>query len=155
VSGLIKNKELKRIWQLSREEFGVAMIAVLGVLLLGILRGVLLSVILSLILLIRKMTTPSVALLGRIGQTQVFSDEARNPDNRLVPGMMILRIESSILYFNAGNILDKIEGRLKQSPATKLLIIDLSASNHVDVAGSKMLLELARHLQAKNISLKI
>jgi high affinity sulfate transporter 1 len=156
VSGLIKIKELKRIWQLSRDEFGVAMIAILGVLLLGILRGVLISVILSLILLIRKMTSPSVALLGRVGKTSVFTDAARHPDNQIYPGMMILRIESSILYFNAGNILDKILTRLKQSPTeTRLLIIDLSASNHVDVAGSKMLSELAKQLQAKNINLKI
>jgi MFS superfamily sulfate permease-like transporter len=156
VSGLIKIKELKRIWQLSRDEFGIAMIAILGVLFLGILRGVLISVILSLILLIRRMTSPSVSLLGRVGKTSIFTDAARHPDNQIYPGMMVLRIESSILYFNAGNILDKILARLKQSPTeTRLLIIDLSASNHVDVAGSKMLLELARQLEAKNISLKI
>ena len=156
VSGLIKVRELKRIWQLSREEFGVAMIAVFGVLFLGILRGVLISVILSLILLIRRMTSPSVALLGRIGNTSIFSDTARHPDNKIFPGLMILRIESSILYFNAGNIMDKIQAKLRQSPAEiRLLIMDLSASNYVDVAGSKMLLDLARQLQAKNIDLKI
>lgn len=156
VSGLIKIKELKRIWQLSRDEFGVAMIAILGVLFLGILRGVLISVILSLVLLIRRMTSPSVALLGRVGKTSVFTDAARHTDNQIYPGMMILRIESSIFYFNAGNIFDKIRERLKRSPTeTRLLIIDLSASNHVDVAGSKMLLELAKELQTKNISLKI
>jgi high affinity sulfate transporter 1 len=156
VSGLIKIKELKRIWQLSKEEFGVAMIAVTGVLFLGILRGVLLSVILSLILLIRRMTSPSVALLGRIGKTSIFSDTARHPDNRIYPGMMILRIESSILYFNAGNIMDKIQERLRQATTeTRLVIVDLSASNYVDVAGSKMLVQLATYLREKNASLKI
>jgi len=156
VSGLIKVNELKKIWKLSREEFSVAMIALVGVLSLGILRGVLVSVILSLILLIRRMASPSVALLGRIGRTPIFSDISRHPDNRLIPGLVVLRIESSILYFNAGHIMDKIQEKVNQAGIkTKLVIVDLSASNYVDVAGSKMILQLAKQLQERNIKLRI
>ena len=70
VSGLIKVKELKRIYQLSKLEFGVAMIAFAGVLVFGILKGVMLAVIMSLILLIRRIAHPNVAVLGRIGNYQ-------------------------------------------------------------------------------------
>ncbi len=40
VSGLIKIKELKRIRQLNRMEFNIAIIAIAGVLVFGILKGV-------------------------------------------------------------------------------------------------------------------
>ena len=145
VSGLIKIKELKRIRQLNRMEFNIALIAIAGVLVFGILKGVMISVIMSLILLIRRVSHPEVAVLGRIGNTGHFSDRIRHPDNILTPGIVIIRIESSLLYFNTESILEKINEHLLTADApVKLLILDLSASPYVDVAGSKMLLNLAR-----------
>jgi high affinity sulfate transporter 1 len=155
VSGLIKVKELKRVYQLSKLEFGVAMIALGGVLVFGILKGVMLAVIMSLVLLIRRTAHPNVATLGRIGNTSYYSDIARHPDNVTYNNILILRIEASILYFNAEDIRDKITNKIKEGRNLKLLILDLSAASYADVAGSKMLLDLSNQLQKKNIKLKI
>jgi sulfate permease, SulP family len=156
VSGLIKIKELKRIRQLSRVEFTVAMIAVAGVLVFGILKGVMISVIMSLILLIRRVSSPEVAALGKIGDTDHYSDKERHPDNTHVPGMVIVRIESAILYFNAENILDKINHRIRSAGTDiQFLILDLSASPYVDIAGSKMLLALAEEWTKTGKKIKI
>ena len=156
VSGLIKIKELKRIWHLNRMEFYVAMIAIAGVLVFGILKGVMISVIMSLILLIRRVSNPEVAALGRIGDTGHFSDRIRHTENILTPGVVIVRIESSILYFNNESILEKINKHISSTEApVKLLIIDLSASPYVDVAGSKMLLNLARESEKNGIQIRI
>lgn len=150
VSGLIKIKELKRIRKLNPIEFYVALIAIASVLVFGILKGVMISVVMSLILLIRRVSNPEVAVLGRIGNTRHFSDRIRHADNIITPGIVILRIESSILYFNSESILEKINKHLLSADTpVKLLVVDLSASPYVDVAGSKMLLNLA-HESAKN-----
>jgi anti-anti-sigma factor len=132
------------------------MIAVGGVLVFGILKGVMISVIISLILLIRRTSNPEVAALGRIGDTDHYSDAERHPDNIVIPGTVIVRIESSILYFNAENILEKINHRLR--PAGRdinLVIIDLSASPYVDVAGSAMLLNLGEELNTQGKKMRI
>ncbi len=156
VSGLIKIKELKRIRQLNSMEFNVALIAIAGVLVFGILKGVMISVIMSLILLIRRSSRPEVALLGRIGNTTHFSDTVRHSDNIITPGIVILRIESSILYFNTEDILAKMYERIRSSGQNlKFLILDLSASPYVDVAGSKMLLNLAEELHKKGTRIRI
>lgn len=156
VIGLIKIQELKRIWQLSRMEFTVAIIAVAGVLVFGILEGVVISVILSLILIIRKTANPNVAKLGRDEGSETFSDVQRHPDNIQIPGLLILRIESSIFYFNSENVLQKILSDSEvQQPATRMLVLDLSASPYVDVAGSKMLLQLAGIMNDRGIRLKL
>jgi high affinity sulfate transporter 1 len=155
VAGLIKVKELKRIRQLSKLEFNVAMIAFLGVLMFGILKGVMVAVVMSLILLIRRAAQPHVAVLGRIGTTSHYSDVKRHADNILFRDILILRIESSILYFNAGYIMDKIIASMDDYGSDlRLLVIDLSAAPYVDVAGSKMLLQLSNLLQKKGIKLK-
>jgi high affinity sulfate transporter 1 len=155
VSGLIKIKELKRIRELNRMEFNVALIAIGGVLVFGILKGVMISVIMSLILLIRRTANPEVAVLGRIGDSPHFSDRVRHPDNILSPGIVILRIESSILYFNADSILEKINKSLSENAPAKLLVLDLSASPYVDVSGSKMLLQLAREIHKSGIKIRL
>ena len=156
VSGLIKVKELKRIYQLNKVEFSVAMIAFAGVLVFGILKGVMLAVIMSLILLIRRTAQPNVAVLGRIGVTNHYSDIERHPDNIIYEGVVILRIESAILYFNEAHIFEKIISKTETySNKLRLVILDLSAAPYVDVAGSKMLLQLSNQLKKKNIQLKI
>ena len=156
VSGLIKIKELKKIKQLSTVEFFVAMTAIAAVLVFGILKGVMISVLMSLVLLIRRTSNPEVALLGRIGDSNYYSDIVRHPNNILTPGIIVLRIESEVLYFNSENILAKIGRHLEAAgPATKLLILDLSASSYVDVAGSKMLLNLATALKKDGIQFRI
>jgi sulfate permease, SulP family len=156
VSGLIKIKELKRIRQLSRVEFSVALIAIGGVLVFGILKGVMISVVMSLILLIRRTSQPEVATLGRIGNSDHYSDIVRHPDNLITPGVSIVRIESSILYFNAEHILQKIYNHLRSTGAeVRLLILDLSAAPYVDVAGSKMILNLATALNKEGTETRI
>lgn len=156
VSGLIKIKELKRIRHLNRMEFNVALIAIAGVLVFGILKGVMISVVMSLILLIRRSSRPEVAVLGRIGHTTHFSDIVRHPDNIITPGIVIMRIESSIFYYNAEDILEKINEHLKSAgPNVQVLILDLAATPYVDVSGSKMLLNLATELQKEGKKIRI
>ncbi|MDH7460306.1 SulP family inorganic anion transporter [Chitinophagaceae bacterium 26-R-25] len=156
VSGLIQVKEMKRVYQLDRIEFFVLMFAFAGVLVFGILKGVMLSVIVSLILLIRRTAHPNVAELGRVTNTDQYSDIKRHPDNITYSGILILRIESSILYFNAMDVLEKISKHMEAHNADlKLVILDLSSAPYVDVAGSKMLLQLSNQLFKKEIDLKI
>jgi SulP family sulfate permease len=97
-----------------------------------------------------------VAVLGKIGNTRQYSDTVRHPDNILLPGVVVLRIESSILYFNAENILEKINHHLvSRGPGTRLLVLDLTAAPYVDVAGSKMLLNLVQVLNQENVRVRI
>jgi MFS superfamily sulfate permease-like transporter len=156
VSHLIKIKELKRIYALNKMEFVVAMIALVGVLLLGILKGVMLAVVMSLVLLIRKLSSPQVPILGKVGNTPQYSDISRHPDNILFAGISILRIESSILYFNAQNIQDKIRIHMNDSAAPiHLLVLDLSAVPFVDIAGSSMLKRLSEDLKKGGTLVKL
>ena len=156
VIGLFKYRELKRLFFLSRSEFLVAMVALAGVLLFGILKGVMVAALLSLLIVIQKTSQPHIAKLGRIGNSHRFSDIARHPDNILIPGILILRIESSLLYFNAHYVRQEIMKYLEgENPPVRLLILDLSSAPFVDVSGTKMLLELSKMLKQKSIHFSI
>ena len=156
VKGLINIPELRRVWKLSRMEFWVAMAAFAGVLLLGILKGVLLAAIVSMLLLIRRVARPHVAQLGRIPGTNRFSDCERNPDNEAIPGVVIVRVESSILYFNVDHVRECVL-RLVGPTRTglRLLVWDLSSSPYVDIAGARMLGEVQRELAESGTKLRL
>src|SRR5215831_15409114 len=100
VAGLFKLATLKQLWRVDRSEFVVAMAAILGVLGSGLLRGVMIGAIISLVQLLRTASRPHVAFLGRIPGTRRFSDRQRHPDNELIPGVLIFRPESGLVYFN-------------------------------------------------------
>src|SRR5258708_3954250 len=72
VARLVKVRRLRPLWQVHRNEFLIAMVALLGVLWAGLLKGVLIGAIISLVLLIRRASSPHVAFLGRIPGARVF-----------------------------------------------------------------------------------
>lgn len=155
VSGLVNIPELRRTRALSKLEFWVALVAFAGVLLLGILKGVLLAAIVSMLLLIRRAAHPHVARLGRVPGTRRWSDVARSPDNELPPGVLAVRVEAGILYFNAGHVRDEVR-RLVAAAGDALTVVvwDLSTSPHVDIAGVRMLAEMRHALAERNVALR-
>jgi sulfate permease, SulP family len=155
VISLIRLKELDQLRKISGVEFSVAMIALAGVLVLGILKGVMLAVLMSLLLLLRKASLPHVAELGRIDDSDHYSDMERHPENLRIPGMLILRVESPMLYFNVENILANIRGQMESREGIRTVVLDMSVVNFMDVAGSVALLNLAKHLKTAGVKLEL
>ena len=118
VKGLINVKELRHVWRVSRFEFAISMVAFAAVLLLGILRGVIVAVLVSLLLLIKRVARPHVAFLGRIPGTRDYSDMERHPDNEPVPGVLVVRVEASLVYFNVEHVRDA-SGRRSALPRSR------------------------------------
>jgi SulP family sulfate permease len=156
VKGLINIRELRHVWRVSRFEFAVSMVAFAAVLFLGILKGVIVAVLVSLLLLIRRAANPHVAFLGRIPGTRIFSDIERNPDNEAIPGVLVFRVEASLLYFNVEHVREAVWEKIRGSAGPlKLVICDLSISPYVDLAGARMLAGLNAKLQAEGMRLRL
>jgi SulP family sulfate permease len=156
IKGLVDAPELGRLRRASRLEFHVALIALIGVLLMGILEGVVIAAVASILLLLRQVAHPHVAFLGRIPGTRRFSDLERHPDNERMPGILVFRVESSLLYFNVENVLATVLERVREERReVRLVICDLSASPYVDLAGARMLRDLGAALAQWDVGLRI
>jgi SulP family sulfate permease len=154
VAGLVKLRELRYLWQVHRNEFFVAMAALLGVLWAGLLKGVLIGAIISLVLLLRRASSPHVAFLGRIPGARRYSDLQRHADNEPIPGVLAFRVEASIVYFNADHVLDAVLARLEAAcEPIRLVLCDLSTSPNIDLVGARMLLTLQAELAKRGITL--
>lgn len=156
VRGLIDLSALRRLREVSRLEFRISLVAFVGVLLLGILKGVLLASVASLLMLITAAARPHVAFLGRIpGGSRRYSDLERHSDNVPVPGVLIFRIESSLLYFNTEHVQQAVWKRISETPDLRLVVCDLSNSPVVDVAGARLLSRLQKDLASRGIQLRL
>lgn len=156
VKDLIRLKELRHYYRVSRLEFNVAMAAVVGVLLFGILKGILLAAIFSILLLLKKTSHPHVALLGRFPGTDRFGEISRYPEAEQLPGVLVARIESSLVYFNVQNILEEIQRMIRERHyAVRRVVIDLSTSPNIDIAGARMLAELYDRLADAGVTLSL
>ena len=156
IKGLINLRELAHLWRVSRLEFTVAAIALIGVLLLGILKGVVVAAIASILLLLKRVAHPHVAFLGRIPNTRRFSDLGRHQSNQRIPDVLVFRVESGIVYFNVDHILRVVLQRVDtEGESLRLVICDLSTSPAVDLAGVRMLFELQSTLIKRNIRFRL
>ena len=156
VLGLFNVAALRHFWRADRAEFVVAVAALLGVLGSGLLRGVLIGAIISVVQLLRRASRPHVAFLGRIPGTRRFSDMARHSDNEPVPGALLVRVESSLLYFNAEHVRDTVAARLRaEATPPKIVVLDLSASPHMDIQACGVVMNMADDIKAAGARLQI
>ncbi len=156
IRGLFDLDEIKHLYKIDKQEFYIAMIALVGVLIWGILTGVLLAAIITLLLLIKATSAPYVAFLGRIPNTKRYTDIKRHPDNEIIEGVLIVRIESSVFYFNVENIKEQLWEKINnEAHSLHTVLFDLSSSPKIDLAGVRFFKQFFMDLKAKNISLKV
>jgi sulfate permease, SulP family len=156
IKGLVDIKEMKRMYKVNKFDFIIAMVALVNVIVFGILKGVLIAAAFSLTLIIRKASSPHVAFLGRIPGTNRYSDIGRHPDNELVPGVLLFRVEAQLLYFNVGNIYLQVWTKVKEMGSSlKVVIFDLSTSATIDSSGARLIKRFYTNLEARGIQLKV
>src|SRR6185295_466315 len=100
-----------------------------------------------LLMLLAGVARPHVAFLGRIPGTPRFSDLERHPDNEMIPGLIVFRVESSLLYFNVDHVRDVVWAKVSAADGLRLVVCDLSNAPYVDVAGATMLKRLHQDLK--------
>jgi SulP family sulfate permease len=152
VLSLVDVHALQHIWRFSRTEFAVAMSAFLGVLGLGPVNGVLLGAALSIVLLLRQAARPRVIELTHVPGTTYYSDGTRHRENIHTPGVLVIRCESSLFYFNVEYVRVRVAELLDARPdAVRLVVFYLGAVPKVDLAGVELLADLHRSLRARGI----
>jgi MFS superfamily sulfate permease-like transporter len=150
---LIKPAEFREIRRVRRIEFRWALIAFIGVVLLGTLRGILVAVIASLLALAHQAYDPPVHVVGRKRGTDVFRPRSDDhPDDESWPGLLIVRIEGRAFFLNAQRIGDKISHAVESAKPT-VLLLDGRALFDIEYTALKMLIEAEEKLRHQGITL--
>jgi len=157
VRGLVKIRDLRLFYRLQRQEFALGMAALLGVITLGLLRGLLIAIIFSLILVLARSSRPHVAVLGEAPETKgTYRDVTRHPEGKQIPGLLIVRAASPLLYYNCRYFRTCLEERLRESTApAKAVLIDMHANDNLDITCAETLGKLADELHKDGIELML
>jgi len=155
-SHLVRIRDLRELWRAARAESLISLLALLGVLLLGLLNGLLLAAAGSLLMLTAHAARPPVVALGRDQVTGRFVSQARYPTTHDPPGTLVVRSAGAWVYFNAEHIRQHILGMVDTSPTkTELVVIDFSMVPSIDITAAAMLATLARSLRDRGIELEL
>jgi high affinity sulfate transporter 1 len=153
---LVRLEQLRALWAMSGSAFAVAVLTVLGVLALGILQGILLATIFSLALLIRAIASPPVAVLGRLPGSDLFREIARHPDSAPVAGILVVRPQAELVYFNAPSVSDQILSLVAHaSDPVRTVVLDLALTPAIDVSTARALGALHDRLAAGGVELRL
>jgi len=155
VMSLVNVRAWRRIRQFGRSELVAALVAFFGVLGSGPVNGVLLGAAVSVVLLLRQAARPRVTELGRIPRTTYFADLQRDSENERLPGVLVVRCESALLYFNVEYVREKLLALLSaRGEGVGLIVFFLGSVPKIDLAGAEWLSELHRTLRARRIVLR-
>src|SRR5258706_6194724 len=124
--GLIQPAEFLAIRKVRTMEFRWAIVAALGVLILGTLNGIVVAIILSLISLSSQSANPRVSVISRKRGADVLRPlSPENPDDETFEGLLIVRPEGRLYFLNAQNVAEQIDALVMQYKP-RLLALDMS-----------------------------
>src|SRR6185369_14722998 len=139
--GLIQPAEFLAIRKVRTTEFRWALVAALGVLLLGTLKGIVVAIILSLIGLSSQSANPRVSVIGRKRGADVRRPlSCEHPDDETFEGLLIVRPEGRLYFVNAQNVAEQITALVAQYNP-RVLALDMSRVPDLEYSALEALME--------------
>jgi SulP family sulfate permease len=154
VLGMLDTTTLRTAWRYDRVDAAALVATAAGVLALGVEAGVVVGVALSMGALIWRASRPHIAVLGRIPGTEHFRNIERYSADT-AHGLLLLRVDAQLFFGNAEAVNERIEDELAAHPATRHLVLVLSAVNAIDTSALFALAELNSMLRGRGIGLHL
>jgi anti-anti-sigma factor len=136
-------------------DFWIAVAAIAGTLLLGVLAGVMVGIGLSLIWLVAVATRPPMPLLARDPDTQYFRELAENPGDEQIPGLILLRLDGGLFFATADALEDRVREVALSTPGIRGIVIDFVAVDFIDSQGSATVHEILALSEQAGVVLRL
>ena len=150
---LINFKELHEIRGESPQEYALAVMTAVVVVLVGVEEGIVLAMLVSLARVVRHDYHPHSGVL------QLNADGGWNlapvaPHVVTQPGLVLYRFGAELFYANAGRFLEEVTQVVQPMPSdVKWLVVDAEAMTHMDYTASRVVLGLKKNLTEANVEL--
>jgi len=152
---LINPKKLTRYRKFTQLDFWTAVIAMVGVLTLGILQGLLLAAFIGIFALLIGTKTRSTSILGKVPGEKIYLGLENYPEGETYPGLLILRFDGSLYFANAPDAANELRTAVEMSdPSPKIVLIDGESINGIDATAIIQMEELVDELKRSGIGLK-
>jgi high affinity sulfate transporter 1 len=151
-SSLFDFGALRGLQMASGRELAFSLVTTAGVLVFGVLPGVLVVVVLSLLWLLANGSRPHDAVLGRVPGVKGYHDLTDYPEARTIPGLLLYRFDSDIVFFNCDYFRERILKEIAEAESpVEWVVVDASPVNVVDYTALQRIAELREDLAARGI----
>jgi sulfate permease, SulP family len=152
ILGLFNFAEFKRYYAQRKTDFALACTALIGVAASDVMTGLMLAVLLSVVMLLYRASRPYIAILGQRANGE-YSDLDRHPDAQPIPGLVMLRLDAPLYFFNANVARTQILAQTTSASPPQAILLDLGASADLDIGTTDTLRDLYSDLRTKQIDL--
>lgn len=151
---MIDLQALRQAWAYDRADAMALLGTAGGVLLLGLETGIGLGIVLSMATLLYRVSTPHIAVVGRLPGSEHF----RNVERYVVetiPGVLFVRIDERLFFGNLGAVEMRINQELERISEARDLVLVMSAVNLMDTTAVEVFAELNQDLAERGIRLHL
>ncbi|HKV79679.1 MAG TPA: SulP family inorganic anion transporter [Candidatus Sulfotelmatobacter sp.] len=151
---LVDIPTLRTIYTIDRREFALSVLATLGVVAVGSMQAILVAVVLAILRFVRLVFRPKVEILGKVEGFPGFHSIERHPEATTIPGLMLLRFNSPIVFFNAPYFKRGVMAAAQAAgPSLRWLVLDMLPITMIDATGLYTADEVADTLQERGVVL--
>lgn len=154
VTNLFDLETVRHVFRYSRSDALSLAVTFLAVLLLGVANGILVGAAASLVLFIWRTSRPHIAIVGRVAHSEHYRNVRRYAVETW-PDVVVLRIDESLYFANAGALADAIMAQVADNPHVRKIVIICSAVNLIDSTALEMLATLAQDLKRLGVELHL
>jgi high affinity sulfate transporter 1 len=133
----------------------LAVVAFLGVVLVGVLEGIVIAVALSLVAFVNQAWRPYRAELGRRRGVRGYHDLARHPEGEVIEGLVIVRFDAPLFFANAGIFSEYVRSRIAERPEVRYVVLAAEPITSIDSTAVDELVRLDDALTRAGIVLVI
>lgn len=149
---LIDIRGLRMIYQIDRREFALSVAAMLGVVAVGAIQAILVALVLALLRFVQLVSRPKVEVLGEVQGLPDFHTLESYPDALTVPGLLLLRFNAPIVFFNAPYFKRELLGAVEAAgPSLRWLVLDMLPITMIDATGLYAVREVGDTLQQRGV----
>jgi high affinity sulfate transporter 1 len=146
-------RDLRAIAHFDIFEFGLAMITLLTVALIGVEQGIGLAIGLAILDRTRLTARPQLHLLGRIPGTTSWAPLSTSDHPTQVPGIVVVLFATPLWYANATNFRVQVERALARAVGPpRAVVLDALGMTDIDYTGASSLGEVLDDLDRDHIS---
>ncbi|GAA5202723.1 SulP family inorganic anion transporter [Microbacterium jejuense] len=155
VSGMMDLPEMRRLFRVKKVDFWIAVVALLGTLVFGVLAGVIIGIGLSLVWLIAVATHPEMPTLGRERGTQVFREVETFPDDEVVPEVAVVRFDGGLFFATADALEDHVREVIQTGPELTGIVLDCGGINFIDSQGAASMADVVTLARDAGVQLRL
>lgn len=153
---LLDLRTLRELDRFDRRELVLSLLATLGVIWVGAIKAILVVVILALLRFVQLTSRPRVDILGEVATLSGFHSVSRHPEARIDPGLVLLRFNAPLVFFNAPYFKQQALAAIEAAgPELRWLVLDALPLTQVDATGYDTLDALSRLLHERGVELVI